>query len=131
LLGQVEDTTAVVVADLEAGIGTLTRMPEGAVDVVLVVVEPAAKSLEVGKRLVELAAHRGVAEVVTIANRVRDDDDLVVVRRALGDAEVAVVPYDDGVLEADRRGEAPLDRAPDAPAVRALEGLALRLVSAR
>ena len=50
LLGSVDFEQAVVIADLEAGIGTLTRVAEEAFDTVLVVVEPTAKSLEVGRR---------------------------------------------------------------------------------
>ncbi len=41
-----------VVADFEAGVGTLTRLSEQRVDTVVVVVEPTPKSVEVGQRAV-------------------------------------------------------------------------------
>ncbi len=48
---------------------------------------------------------------------IADDDRLIV-----------VVPDDGAIVEADRRGVAPLDMAPQAPAVQALSALAERLV---
>jgi CO dehydrogenase maturation factor len=131
LLGQLDRPGAVVVADLEAGLGTLTRIRSGEVDVAVVVVEPTAKSLEVAARALELAAKKAVPRRVLVANRVRSDDDLALVRAALPGADmVAVVPDDPAVRQADRAGVAPLDAAPGSPAVTALAGLATGLLSA-
>ncbi len=116
-----------VVADFEAGVGTLTRLSDQRVDTVVVVVEPTPKSIEVGVRAVELARERAVARLVIVANRVRSDADLEVVRAAFPDCEVVPVPDDPKIVEADRKGVAPIDLAPDAPAVRALIGLAENL----
>jgi CO dehydrogenase maturation factor len=124
LLGTVEATGRTVVADFEAGIGTLTRMDAGHVDAVLVVVEPNPKSIEVGARAADLAADKQLGRVVVVANRVRDEADLDRVRGAFPDHDVVAVPDDPAVVRADRDGVAPLDLAPDAPAVRALAGLA-------
>ncbi len=55
MLSSVDFGDTIVLADCEAGIGTLTRLGETPVDVVLVVVEPTPKSLEVGARAA--AAH--------------------------------------------------------------------------
>ncbi len=114
----------VVVADFEAGVGTLTRLSEQRVDTVLVVVEPTPKSVEVGMRAVDLARERSVTRVIVVANRLRDDADLEIIRSAFPGCEVVAVPDDPRIVEADRKGVAPLDLAPDAPAVRALVGLA-------
>ena len=122
-----EFTDEVVVADFEAGVGTLTRLSEQRVDTVLVVVEPTPKSVEVGMRAVDLARERSVTRVIVVANRLRDDDDLEIIRSAFPDCEVVPVPDDPKIVEADRKGVAPIDLAPDAPAVRALVGLAENL----
>ncbi|HXH58900.1 AAA family ATPase [Iamia sp.] len=124
MLGHVELGGATVVADLEAGIGTLTRLDDDSVELALVVVEPTPKSTEVARRAVELARDKGVGHIVVIANRVRSDEDRQLIARALDGAEVIEVPDDDAVVEADRRGVAPLDLSPDAPAVAALLALA-------
>jgi CO dehydrogenase maturation factor len=127
LLGSVDFDNDVVVADFEAGVGTLTRLSEQRVDTVLVVVEPTPKSVEVGMRAVDLARERSVTRVIIVANRLRDDADLELIRSAFPDCEVVGVPDDPKIVEADRKGVAPIDLAPDAPAVRALVGLAERL----
>ena len=82
MLGSAKFEGDVVVADFEAGVGTLTRLSEQRVDTVLVVVEPTPKSVEVGMRAVELARERSVGRVVVVANRLRDDADLAIVRSA-------------------------------------------------
>lgn len=129
MLGTVDATGRVVVADFEAGIGTLTRMREG-VDAILVVVEPTPKSLEVATRVADLARERSLGPVIVVANRVRDSRDLATIRQAFPSTELVAVPDDSAIVEADREGVAPLDLAPDAPAVQALSELAARVLAA-
>jgi CO dehydrogenase maturation factor len=128
LLGQLARPGRIVVADFEAGLGTVLRLNGSPVDVVLVVVEPTAKSLEVGRRAAESVQEAGLGRVVVAANRVRDDEDAVRVRAAFPGLEPVLVPEDPMVVQAERGGLAPLDAAPDAPAVRALVGLAESLL---
>ena len=47
MLGSVSDEGTTIVADLEAGIGTLTRLEDAAVDVTVVVVEPTGSETQV------------------------------------------------------------------------------------
>ncbi len=117
-----------VIADLEAGIGTLTRLGDQRVDAVLVVVEPTPKSLEVGSRAAQLARERSIGRVIVVASRVRDDVDLATVQAAFPGYEVVPVPDDPAIVRAERQGVAPLDVAPEAPAVRALVDLAESLL---
>jgi CO dehydrogenase maturation factor len=124
----VEFTDETVIADFEAGVGTLTRLGEQRVDTVLVVVEATPKSIEVGQRAMQLAREKLLQRVVIIANRIRSDDDLNTIKAAFPDVEVVAVPDDPAIREADRHGVAPIDHAPQAPAVRALVGLAEQLV---
>jgi CO dehydrogenase maturation factor len=127
LLGSVEGTAGTVIADLEAGIGTLTRMGSGDVDVVLLVAEPTPKSIEVASRAADIAREKSVGTLIVVASRVRDAEDVAAIRGAFPDEQLVTVPYDDAIVAADREGVSPVDHAPDAPAVRALEGLAERL----
>lgn len=128
MLGNVDTADVIVVADLEAGIGTLTRLADGAVDIVVVVVEPVPKSMEVGTRAVAVAAEKGIERLVIVANRVRDTADLEAIETAFPGHELVIVPDDGAIVEADRRGVAPLDVTPEAPAVQAFSALAERLV---
>ncbi len=111
-------------ADFEAGLGTVLRLDGNPVDVVVVVVEPTAKSLEVGRRATQTVQEGRLGRVVIAANRVRDDEDVARVRAAFPDLEPVLIPDDPAIVAAERQGVAPLDSAPDAPAVRALVALA-------
>ncbi|MGH2917651.1 MAG: P-loop NTPase [Solirubrobacteraceae bacterium] len=126
LLSELESDGKIIVGDLEAGIGTVMRLQEGQADIVLVVAQPTAKSLNIARRAVEMTDERG-ARVIVVANRVRDDEDLAVIREAVGECELVVVPDEPAIAQADREGRAAIDVDEDAPGVRALIDLADRL----
>ncbi len=113
-----------MVADCEAGLGTVMRFDGRPVDVVVVVVEPTATSLEVGRRAAEVVRQGNLGRLVVTANRVRDEEDAVRVRAAFPGLDPVLVPDDPAIVEAEREGVAALDVAPRAPAVQALIGLA-------
>lgn len=124
LLGAFDDPDRMVIADLEAGIGTLTRVQPGAIDVAVVVAEPTAKSIEVAERARDLAKQKQVARVVVVASKITSESDLDAIRDRLGDLEVVPVPDDPLIMRADREGMAPMDLDPDGPAVSAIGRLA-------
>lgn len=128
LLGEISRPDLVVVADFEAGLGTAMRLDGQAMDVVVVVVEPTLKSLEVGRRAADLVREGGRARVVVTANRVRDEDDEARVTAAFPGLELFIVPDDPAIVAAERRGDAPMDAAESAPGVRALVSLAEQLM---
>jgi CO dehydrogenase nickel-insertion accessory protein CooC1 len=130
LLGQLEGSHDVVVADFEAGLGTVLRM-DRPVDVVVVVVQPTVKSLEVGARAVETVTERDLGRVLLVANRVRDEHDLARVHETFDGLDPVVVPDDAGIAEAERHGVAPFDADPRPSAVATLTALADRLLPAR
>lgn len=116
-----------VVCDLEAGLGTLERLEPEQADVVLVVANPTLKALDVARRAIELAS--GLAEIIVLANRIRDDSDIALVRDVLGDQDMVVIPEDPVIMAADREGTAPIDLDTDAPGVAAIVALADRLAN--
>ena len=117
------DAATTVVADLEAGIGTLTRLASASVDATVVVVEPTLRSMDVAHRALAVADEQRQGRVVVVANKVAGDDDRVRIDEAFGDRVVVVVPEDPAIDTADRLGVSPVDHKPHAPAVAALEGL--------
>jgi CO dehydrogenase maturation factor len=123
LLGELDDDYAWVVADLEAGVGTVLRMAEGLADAVIVVCEPTTKSIEMSRRAGEIAAERG-CRVIVVANRLTDEADLELVTAALPGYEIVGVPDEPVIQEADRRGVAPVDLDPEAPGVARISTLA-------
>lgn len=117
-----------IVGDLPGG----TRQPMAGwaryADVVCVVVEPTAKSLLSGRRLLNLAsASWGPRHLLVVANKTAGptsgDQDVERIERRLERPVVASVPADTEVAAADRRAAAPLDAAPDGPLVHAVAGL--------
>ena len=128
LLTELDSAGKIIIGDLEAGIGTVMRLQEGHADVVLVVAQPTAKSLNIARRAVEMTDERG-GRVIVVANRVRNDEDLAVIREAVGDCEMVVVPDDAAIAQADREGRAAIDVDEDSPGVKVLIGLADRLAS--
>ena len=123
LLSSVPSDDTIIVADLEAGIGTLTRLPDRAVDLTLVVVEPTPRSIDVAQRAVFVATERAQGRVMIVANKVADDDDEARIRDAFPSTEVVIVPADPVVNDADRRGVSPMDVDAGSPAVTALVSL--------
>jgi hypothetical protein len=68
--------------------------------------------------------------VAFIANRVRGDDDVRHVERLVGEPVFGALPVDEAVAAAERIGVAPIDYAPDAPAIVAIGRLVADLVRA-
>jgi CO dehydrogenase maturation factor len=129
LLAELEVDGRVVLCDMEAGLGTVSRIQPGQLDVVVVVAEPTAKGIDVARRAAQIGANR--AHVIVVANRLRDEADLESIRSALGMYELVTVPEEPAILQADRDGLAPIDFDAEAPGVKAIIGLAERLAAYR
>lgn len=117
----------VAVLDMEAGLEHLGRGTVEHVDVLLIVVEPYYRALEVAGRTAALAQDLGLRRIVVVGNRVRTAADAAAVAEYCRKHDLALVgtiPYDETLLEAERQGLAPIDYAPDSPALTAIRGLA-------
>jgi CO dehydrogenase maturation factor len=94
------------------------------------VVEPYYKSMESGRRVLALARDLGIEQLALLANKVREGEEAVV--QAFADehelALIGSIPYDECFRDAERAAVAPIDFAPDAPAVVAIGKLAKRIV---
>ncbi len=112
-----------VVGDLPGGTRQAFMGWGGYAHTFLVVVEPTAKSLLSARRLARLALTEEGIRIVAVANRVRDPGDADLVQRRTGLEVVAAVPLDEALADAERQGRAPIDAAPDCPAVREVESL--------
>ncbi|CAN5289976.1 carbon monoxide dehydrogenase accessory protein CooC [soil metagenome] len=129
LLAELEEGDRVVIADFEAGLGTLTRMQPEQLDTVLVIVEPTAKSIEVARRALELIREREVGSTLLIASRVGSEEGRARIEQAFPGETLTIVPDDPAIRAAELHGTAPFDSAPEAPAVQAVRALAKKLVA--
>ncbi len=124
------DVADVTVLDMEAGLEHLGRATVEHVDLLLIVVEPYYRALEAGARIRDLALQLDLPGIVVAANRIRTPDDLKAVTQYCKDHDldlVATIPYDEGVLAAEQQGLAPIDFAPESPAIEAINALAQAL----
>src|SRR5918911_3379582 len=122
----------VCILDTEASPEHLSRGTAKYADTMLLVVEPYFKSLETGRRMAALANDLGLERVALVADKIRDERELEAVREfaTQHDIEIAgVVPFDDSMPGAERARAAPLDYAPEAPAVTAIAQIAQGLVN--
>lgn len=100
-----------LVMDMEAGVEHLGRGTAGAVDRLLVVVEPGRRSMDTAKHIRKLAGDLGLKRIVLVGNKVRSEKDQAMLEKTLPDFDfLGFLPYDDEVIEADLDGQAPYDR---------------------
>jgi CO dehydrogenase maturation factor len=103
-----------VLLDMVAGLEHLGRGTAAAVDAMYIVVEPGQRSLMVAADIARLAKDLGIPALWAVANKVRGEDDLAFIRGHLGGVPLAGwLPRDDRVVEADMKGTAVYDVAPE------------------
>jgi len=113
----------VCILDTDASPEIFARATAAHADAMLLVVEPYFKSLETARRMAMLAGDLGITRVALLANKVRDERGLRAVETFADQNELemgGVVPFDAGFPGAEHAERAPLDFAPDAPAIRAI-----------
>ena len=103
----------VVMVDMEAGIEHLTRGTAEAVDAFIVVVEPGQRSIQTAHTVRELSRGLGVQKVFVVANKIRNAEDMVFLRKHIGDMELlGAMHFSQAVMDADIRGASPYEEAP-------------------
>jgi CO dehydrogenase maturation factor len=91
-----------LIMDMEAGIEHLGRATAGAVDRLIVVVEPGRRSVETAFRIRELASDIALVRVAAIANKIRGPEDRQFLEQSMDAIPLlGYIPYDDAVLKAD------------------------------
>ncbi len=124
----------VCLLDTDASPEIFSRAMPQYVDAMLGVVEPYFKSLETGRRIAALARDLGIERFALVANKIRDERELELVRSFANRHGLELggtVPFDKGFRVAEQAGRAPLDFfAPDAPSILAIDEIAHRWASA-
>lgn len=103
----------VIIMDMEAGIEHLGRATAKSVDKLIVVVEPGRRSVETAQHVQQLAKDIGLEKVVLVGNKVRGPSDKEFLLSSLPDFQfLGFLPFDDKVIEADLKGQAPYNLSP-------------------
>jgi len=97
-----------VVMDMEAGLEHLGRGTAGAVDLLLVVVEPGKRSIDTAREIKRLAGDIGIKNLKVIGNKVRNPEEEAFLTQELKDFEVlGFIPYSNEIAKADLVSKAP------------------------
>lgn len=118
-----------VVVDMEAGIEHLGRGTARHVDMMLVVTDPTVKSLEIAKRIYNLAEDAGIKQIFLVGNKVANEVEGNSIRKFAENNDMlmlSLIPFDGQVLRAETRGETPL-RNKQSKAIRSIEELGKKL----
>jgi len=133
MLGQlIEHSNQLTIVDMEASVEHMSRGTVRHTDAMLIVTEPYYRSLETAGRIAELARGLGIPQIYVVANKVRSPLDEEAIQRYCterGLEIVAVLPFDEEVLQADQLGTPVLDRHPEASYVVTVKQLRERLLS--
>ena len=125
------DRDEIVIVDMEAGVEHMGRGTASHVDIMLIVADSSRKSLEIAKKLTGFAHQAGIENVLIIGNRVRDAEEKELITdftQKNGLELLALIPYDDIVVKADRVGEPPLKYAETSESVKAIEAIGNKLL---
>jgi len=104
----------IVVMDMEAGVEHMGRGTAKHVDVMLIVVDPSMKSMEIAKQIHDLALGAGIKKIFIIGNKIaslnerRSVEEYVAKNRF---SLLEVVPNDKKILQAEIDGNTPLKHA--------------------
>lgn len=124
IVRELPDDKWTVIGDLPGGTRQAFTGWGSFAQTVFIVVEPTAKSMLSGRRLARMAdMDNGPARIVAVASKVRETGDETIIERRTGLEVVASIPWDEAFADAERKGMAPIDDAPNCPAVRAVESL--------
>jgi len=104
-------TNSVVILDMEAGVEHLGRGTARGIDIMLIVVEPGARSIETAGRIVELARQIDIRKFGAVINKAggeaKDIEDKL---RGYGIEVFGIIPYDTSLVQADMENIAPIDK---------------------
>ena len=91
-----------IIIDMEAGIEHLGRATAGAVDKLIVVVEPGRRSIETACTIRKLAEDIGLRNIAIVGNKIRGQSDREFLVSSLPDFEfLGFIPYDQAIVDAD------------------------------
>jgi CO dehydrogenase maturation factor len=101
-----------LVMDMEAGVEHLGRATARGVDRLIIVVEPARRSIESTQRILKLASDIGIPSIQMVINKAYGQRDEDYVRSTFpGHDLLGVIPYADSLRLSDRKNTSVLDGA--------------------
>ena len=98
----------IVIMDMGAGLEHLGRSTARSVDIMLVVIEPGQRSMEIARKIGQMAAELGIGRVAAVMNKISSEEEERMVKAELrnnfGLEPVSTLPYSKALVEADLKG---------------------------
>jgi CO dehydrogenase maturation factor len=126
-------TDEAFVMDMDAGVENLGRGTTKGMDALLVVAEPGRRSLDILGKIKNLAQDIDVGRVFAVGNKVVNVEDEEMIREWVEREDLpllGMVPLDETIKQADRKGVAPIDLDSNSPGMKAIEKIKHRLIEA-
>lgn len=124
-------TDEAFVMDMDAGVENLGRGTTKGMDALVVVAEPGRRSLDILAKIRILAQDIDVGRVFAVGNKVVTPEDTEMIREWVekeGIPLLGIVPLDETVKQADRKGVAPIDLDANSPAMLAIAEIKQKLI---
>jgi len=115
-----------LIMDMEAGLEHLGRASSGNMDLMLVVVEPGMRSVDIALRIKDLASEIGIPKIAAVINKSLDREASEGIRERLeegGVPVISVIPYSQAMIEADLQGISPMDVEGAGEVIRAIDDI--------
>jgi CO dehydrogenase maturation factor len=127
----VVDRDEALVLDMEAGLEHLGRGTAEGVDVMLVVTDANAKSIETARTIVRMSRESRVMNVFIAGNRIGSEDELRIISAFAQETEsrlIGTIPYDSAVMKAGLTAD-PVMALAGTPAMSAIERITESLLT--
>ncbi len=114
----------IVIIDFYAGLEHLGRGTSKGVDAMITVVEPGTRSLDLARRINSLGVSLGVPRSYVVGNRISNEQEEKFIINAVNEFNLellSIIPRDPAIIQSDIQGIAPIDFAPECPALVAVQ----------
>ncbi len=100
----------IVIVDMEAGIEHLGRATAGAIDKMLIVVEPGSRSIDTAKSIIKLGEDIGLHDFGIAGNKIRNVKQQDWIRSQFESSQIlGMIPYSESIQDADLLREPLID----------------------
>ncbi len=120
-----------VVTDMEAGLEHMGRGTAEHVETMLIVTDSSLKSLEIAKKLHDLAKQMGIKQSFLVGNKIASEREGEFIEQFAKRYEIkllGLMPFDEKISKADMQGETPLKYASQSISVMAIQKLGEKLL---
>lgn len=99
-----------LIMDMEAGIEHLGRATSGAVDAMIVVLEPGKRSVQTAGSVVKLAGDIGIKNIFAVINKVRNIDEVKIISDLIKEMDIiGVIDENEAVRKSDLSGKTEIE----------------------